>query len=53
MSLLFLLAGSEVAVRRWGPVRFLFGMKPGRKRAGVAESQPGPIGRGPAQAAGG
>jgi hypothetical protein len=23
----------EVAVRRWGPVRFLFGMKPRRKRA--------------------
>ena len=25
----------EVAVRRWGPVRFLFGMKP-RKRASTA-----------------
>ena len=23
----------EVAVRRWGPVRFLFGMKPKRRRA--------------------
>jgi glucans biosynthesis protein C len=32
----------ELAVRRWGPVRFLFGMKPRRKRSAGAAAQPAP-----------
>jgi glucan biosynthesis protein C len=30
----------EVAVRRWGPVRFLFGMKPVRRAATAAPAEP-------------
>jgi hypothetical protein len=30
----------EVAVRRWGPVRFLFGMKPKRKPGAGTAAQP-------------
>ena len=33
-ALFFTVAIYEVAVRRWGPVRFLFGMKPRRTREG-------------------
>jgi glucan biosynthesis protein C len=32
----------EVAVRRWGPVRFLFGMKPKKRRGAGPAAQPAP-----------
>ena len=35
----------ELAVRRWGPVRFLFGMKARRKRSAGTATPPAPADR--------